>query len=198
MVNNMHCENQFSKGKKIPWKQNQMDDDETSSEWQRTPESKDDWRRTLSGEQDLLSIARQPEPRWSLSVGKHLYPVHELLTPVENQNCEKHQHQSSSKNCFFYINKLRNGVILKTRRLLTECRQASWCPCVRQLWEPVWTHCRSCPWWKCGPGRWWADVGQTHCQCGHRRWTEPSKFSEPPRGSCLVQCSDGPVCRSKV
>lgn len=53
-------------------------------------QSKDDYDsqlcRTLSGEQDLLGIAGQPEPRWSLSVGKHLDPVHELLTPVTKQN----------------------------------------------------------------------------------------------------------------
>lgn len=39
---------------------------------------------TLSGEQDLLSIARQPQPGWSLSVREHLYPVHELLTAATN------------------------------------------------------------------------------------------------------------------
>ena len=57
------------------------------------PRSKDDHDdrddrlcRTLSGEQDLLGIAGQPKPRWSLSVGKHLYPVHELLAPVTKQN----------------------------------------------------------------------------------------------------------------
>lgn len=42
-------------------------------------------RHTLSSEQDLLSVARQPQPRWSLSVRKHLYPVHELLTPATHQ-----------------------------------------------------------------------------------------------------------------
>lgn len=43
---------------------------------------------TLSGEQDLLSIARQPQPGWSLSVREHLYPVHELLAAATNGNSE--------------------------------------------------------------------------------------------------------------
>lgn len=44
---------------------------------------------TLSGEQDLLSIARQPQPGWSLGVREHLYPVHELLTAATNLNHEQ-------------------------------------------------------------------------------------------------------------
>lgn len=41
---------------------------------------------TLSGEQDLLSIARQPQPGWSLGVRQHLYPVHELLAAATNSD----------------------------------------------------------------------------------------------------------------
>lgn len=74
----------------------------------------DDRRRTLSGEQDLLSIARQPEPRWRLSVGKHLYPVHKLLTPVTKIKIVRN-----------VTIKIHSRVIVKARRLLTECRQAS-------------------------------------------------------------------------
>lgn len=59
----------------------------TLTEHHLSSDDRDDWLcHTLSGEQDLLSVARQPKPRWSLSVRKHLYPVHELFTPATNQN----------------------------------------------------------------------------------------------------------------
>lgn len=44
---------------------------------------------TLSGEQDLLCIARQPQPGGSLSVREHLYPVHELLTATTKKKSLK-------------------------------------------------------------------------------------------------------------
>lgn len=54
-------------------------------------------RHTLSSEQDLLGVARQPQPRWSLSVRKHLYPVHELLTPATHQTISTRS--SENRNC---------------------------------------------------------------------------------------------------
>lgn len=58
----------------------------TATKHQSADNEDDQLHPTLSGEQDLLGIARQPEPRWSLSVWKHFYPVHELLTSVTNHN----------------------------------------------------------------------------------------------------------------
>lgn len=94
----------------------------TLTEHKRSSDDRDDrlWR-TLSGEQDLLSVARQPEPRWSLSVGKHLYPVHELLTPATNQIMFN---RLSGKNEFITY-KLQFTCVRLSNPLLTECHQAS-------------------------------------------------------------------------
>ncbi len=77
--------------------------------------------------------------------------------------------------------------------VLTGSRRASWCPCVRPLWAPAWTRCRSCWWWRGAPGRCWAAAGRTRCRCVLRRWTEPSASSAPPTGSYPERCSAGPA-----
>lgn len=139
----------------------------------------DQTKHTLSGQQNLLSIARQPQPRWSLSVRKHLHPMHELLTTVEKK-------KDTFTNPY-------EAYEFRSEALLTECRRASLCLCVHPPLRPVWIRCRNFPLWRCGPGRWWAAAGQTHCRCDPHRWTEPSGSSELPRVSCPVRCSDDPV-----
>lgn len=55
---------------------------------------------TLSGQQDFLGIARQPQPGWSLTVREHLYPVHELLAAATNEN---HEYPNNDDHTYIFL-----------------------------------------------------------------------------------------------